>query len=549
MSEFEVRLTERTRSRMLTKYVTNLDFGDVDPGGYGNVSFDLPRDVNAEDFEEGAEIAVFDVEDGEQVGGARLLNPGRGIDPTTGEGIWKVAGIGEGLAHTQERKVPLFIADSRLDRWKSGASTSPNREWSQGAPPQDSEQSNTGLVFQINQASVGINAFTNVNFYDPLQFGREIAGYKITHREGRTSTSSELEFQLRSENGSGNLDVLVATWQTGERTSMREVGTHWADGGDRYKMNLVYVRRTTADTANDPETQWILVTQASIFGKRLDRTGAEIIGGGAYSKGYVTADEAIIDTWARLCPRFDLLSARIDAGVYQHTNLVWPDGINTYDLMAFLMELEQGFTWAVWEKQPNGKYRAEWRARDTEVRYEIPEVDAFDVTGGQDERLTKLYYTGDTSAGRYKSVNSEEADANLAAQGIEPTDTRQISLEGVEGWDWEDEAYARATQELEDSRYRATAAQATVSRRVFDRRTGRWIKPHKMKSGYLCRIPNVRSRLDTLNASQSEGAAIFRITSKQFSAAAQQARLDLNSYTRDESRAIADLLIASKNRA
>jgi hypothetical protein len=349
--QFEVRITEPSSSRMLTKHVSNLSWRSVDPGGFGSVAFDLARAVDARSFSDFAEIAVFDSETGEQVGGGRLQNPGRSV-AAEGE-VWKVSALGEGIAHAQERKNPYFLADSRLDPWYQGAGTSINRTWSTGSAPSD--ETKVGLIFTINQSSVGAGAFTNANMYDVRRYEQEIGGFKYVHEEGRSSSNSHLQGQLRVVGGSAPTDIFDQTWSTTMRTCAAEKGTDWS-GIAFDLMNFVYVRDTTLSTV-DTETDWLLVYSAVILALRKGRDGADVVGGGAYSKGYVLAHEAIIDALARWCPRFDLANALIDTtATHQHDALVWPDGINTYDVLDYLMGVEPQYTWAVYERQPNGLY-------------------------------------------------------------------------------------------------------------------------------------------------------------------------------------------------
>ena len=536
--EFEVRLTEPTGSRMLTRHVSSLSFRSVDPGGFGSVTFDLARAVDARGFADYSEIAVFDAETDEYVGGGRLQNPGRSI---TADGeVWKVSGLGEGIAHAQERKNPYFLADSRLDTFYQGDGTSINRTWATGAAPNDN--SKVGLIFTINQSSVGAGAYTNANMYDVRRYKQEIGGFKYVHEEGRTSSNSHLQGQVRIVGGSAPTDIVDQTWSTTMRTVAVEKGTDWS--GIAFDLfNFVYVRDTTLSTV-DTEVDWCLVYSCVILALRKGRTGADITGGGTYSKGYVLAHEAIIDALARWCPRFDLVGAAIDAtATHQHDALVWPDGINTYDMLAYLISVEPQYTWAVWEKQANGLYRFEWRARDNRVRYELGDANdiGFELTGGGYDPLVRLWYTGTEILGHYRAVDTVAADNPYAAQNIQPTDTRQIDRSNVGARAWTADATALATAAIPDSQLAATSAQVTIAGRIFDTFTGRYVKPYHVLPGYLCRIAGVRAQKDTLNTGYQDDAALFRITANDYSADSRTARLDLNSDTLDVAAAIANL--------
>ena len=67
------------------------------------------------------------------------------------------------------------------------------------------------------------------------------------------------------------------------------------------------------------------------------------------------------------------------------------------------------------------------------------------------------------------------------------------------------------------------------------------MKPYQVLPSYLCRISGVRVQQDTLNSGDQPDAAIFRIVTNDYSADSDASSLELNSYTIDEARAIANV--------
>ena len=409
-----------------------------------------------------------------------------------------------------------------------------------GNAPNDDTTS--GLLFTINQTSVGVGAYTNANHYDVRRYKQEIGGFKYVHIEGRSSSNNRLQAQLRVVGGSAPTDYFDEAWTTSDKTSAAEKGTDWSAPTAYDLMNFVYVRNSSTLTV-DSQQDWIIVKSAVILALRKGKNGADVVGGGAYTKGYVLAHEAVIDALARWCPRFDLVGAQIaTSATHEHDSLVWPDGINTYDMLDYLMSVEPQFTWAVYEKQANGLFRFEWRERDTRVRYEIGENNntGFELTGGGYDPKVRLWYTGTELLGHYRTVDVV-ADNPYAAQNIVPTDTQQIDKSNVGGREWVDDATALATAAVANSQFAATSAQVTIAGKILDTFTGRYVKPYQVLPGYLCRIAGVRAQKDTLNTGYEDGAAKFRITSNDFSADSETSRLELNSYSLDEARAISML--------
>ena len=242
---------------------------------------------------------------------------------------------------------------------------------------------------------------------------------------------------------------------------------------------------------------------------------------------------------ARFCPRFDVPNARIDdSGTTLDIfgapiELAWPSGVTPYDVLGKLVELDPGQTWAVWEKQPNGKWRTEWRAYDLDVRYELTVDDGFSESGTAN-RLVKVFSAGVDENDRYAVNSEDDPDATLAARGINPSNT------------YDRLSTAALDDILDASKIAASTSQVTVARKVFDHKTGRWVEPFEILPGYLARVSGVSPRPNTLNENQPEGAAVFRVVSNDYSASSASSRLELNTFTVDERRAVANLMAAQR---
>lgn len=540
---FVIKIIDKNEVIDLTPYVeqSSLSFKSIDPGGYASVQFDLDRDVDARDFQDFADVMVYDAETGEQVGGGRLLQPGRGVGPD-GKGVWKMGCLGEGPAALQERTLPYHLIDSTPGLWWSGGSTSSTREWVVDSAPDN--ESIVGLRFKMNGPTVGVNAFTNANYYSLEEFdAAELGAFSITHREGRNSANNELEFQIRNTGG-GTFDVVVQTWSTAIRTVTRQVGNDWSNSDTWQRMNLVYVRRNTTLTVDDLD--WIIAYDFRIQSSRHGRDRVRQLGPNSYPNSYVLAHEAVIDSLARYCPRVDLLHARIDeTATFQHIQLMWPEGINSYDVLEYLMNVEPAFTWAMWERGDNGLFRFEWRARDLTPRYVLDaEVDNFDFTGGSNSLISVEWFSGTNVLGRLQTESASDIDLTLEARGIVPTVTKRADIQ-LSGWDWDDVALEQGLADIEDSKLRAATATAATDRRILDLFTGRMVKPFQVLPGYLAIVMNARSPKTTLNAGEDDLASVFRVVSNDYSAGSQTSRLELNSYTITELQAIAGLLRAN----
>jgi hypothetical protein len=559
VTQFEVVLTESTGSTVLTPWVTNLSFRSVDPGGFGSVTFDLSRDIAADDFEARSEVLVYDGGTGEQVAGGWILNPGR--NATAAGDVWQVAALGAGQAHLQERHVPYCIIDTRTDAWLPGQTTNARLTWSQGTEPGGEEGARPGWTFTIAPGALNNGYIGRLNYYDFEQFSDirspyrvEVGGYAFRHIAGNTNDlDNKVESLVATSNGSTNQTTISTNgFSLVAAVRRRGIGTNWsADGigassdAPVLDVTLRYRRITSAPAPGvGGDDDWMHVWDMRVSSLRLDRDREPITTAGTYDadprSDYVLAHEAIIDCWARFCPQIDLVHADIDeTSIFQHRDLVWPDGVTPYDVMGKLMELDPAFTWAVWERQSNGLYAAEWRQRDTDVRYEIPAVADFSQTSPDVQPLDLVHVIGTAPNGEYL--------AHTPA-GVNETDPRSKTVKidrQMERVDFDAAAAALATEEVEASQLDASTAQATVAERVYDHFTGRWIHPYLIRPGHLCRVSGVRARVDTLNPSENDLSAIFRIVSNDYSVDQGSSRLELNAYTIDESRALANLLNAA----
>jgi hypothetical protein len=533
-------LDETSGVTVLTPWVSNLTFRSVDPGGYGSVTFDLSRKIDARDFEDQADVFIYNGETGQQVSGGRLQNPGRGAS-RSGE-VWQMEVLGEGPAHMQERKEPYIIEDNRITPWFPSRADLETIAWAQGGPPDTTAAGGVGgtngLVFTMEDgASVPSGNIAEITYYDIGEFPDAIiGGYAFAHVEGRADTNSHIKSSVDAFATTDEDD----TFSLSEQFVAEDVASV---ASPKTELVIRYQRASTTRTATTKD--WSYIHELTVFAMRYDKTRTLIDTGTTYLRtdgldtNFPTTTDVVTDLWARFCPRVDLANARIDGPglVYFFVDLVWPNGVTPAEVLAFLKQKDPGYTWAVWERQPNGLFRAEWRAYDTDVRYELTAEDGFTETSAS-TKYVKIFgvSTDSVTTHRYQGFSYDDPDPTLAARGINPSTTIVDAIGG------DDELIGL----LDEKELEAGTAQATVARKVFDHFTGRWVEPYNVLPGYLCRIAGVPPREDALNVGQVDGACIFKIVSNEFSTSSASSRLELNAYTVDERRAIANLLAAQR---
>lgn len=555
--DFHVVLYETTGITELTRHIRkgSLEFGDVDPGGYGAINFDLDRDLEADNFEDAAIVVVTHAATGIEACAGRLMNPGRGIDPDGNE-VWKMSTLGQGQHHLQEVNTPYHLIDTRIEEgtWWRGFRHSKRFEFANAAHPDD--ETIPGWLFTPEE---GMNiAFAtssaSINYYDIEQYGlaydAKIGGFSGTRDMGRATSNQVLRAIIASYDGTDFETVMEVPYVTSPITHTRQVNDNWPTTGigtfdDMAVVRLIYRFNRINSDSTALDTDWMHLSGLRVSCIRLDRNGAEIVAAGSYTNKYVLAHEALIDALARFAPEIDLPNARIDAtSIYEHKQLVWPDGINIYQLINdHLLAFDPAYTWGVWGRQDNGLWEFEWRERDTDVRYELEADDGFERTGANLDKAYRVYYTGTSLRDlfrigtAYDDTHPDAFDPNI------PVRSKVITVDSkFDDTNFNDEGFNLAETTLGDSKLVASAATATVRRRVYDHKLGRHVHPWEIRSGYNARVAGVHAELDSMNDGSSDDSAVFRIVSKQYSTGSKEAKLELNSFTLDERRALTALV-------
>lgn len=537
MSDLAVRLSGNGQHATITDLVSDLRLKDVDPGGFGGASFSFKRPINATDLAPFSQVAIFDVETGECVGGGRLLDPGKSARP--GEEIWSMTVLGEGIASMQEQQRPYYLIDSGDDAWQAAYRTSKKTTWSKGLIPNGSTE---GWLMNITGEPVNPTWKCDLRSYGIYNAGQLVGGYHYTHREGRNSSNNKTQAFASNLATTGFVITHDQSWTTSDVTVSATIGANWTifDGVDN--VFIRYTRDASPLTGISADDEWCHVSAMSVLALRSGRSGSYDMNPASYANPYVLAHEAFVDIFSR-APSIDVANAEIATGTFQFKNLAWPTGMTPYGAAEEILKSEQGLTWAVWEQQSNGKWRGELRQRDAErVRYELTPDDGFEQAADNTQILRSVFVYGRTAGGNHiaREVLQPPNSPPLTAE-VRAIRTIELPNQTFDSLD----ANARGWTEIKDSRLAASQASMTVARKVYDNFTGRWIKPFHIKPGYLCRVRGVRPQVDTLNPTTIPDATTFRIVTKEYSSSTMSASLQLNAYEPDESRALAGLVKAS----
>jgi hypothetical protein len=533
-----------THPLILQDELSNLRFKSVDPGGYASASFDLARPLTAKDFDIYSNVSVYRADTGRCVGGGRLLRPGKTLS-RSGE-VWEVAVLGEGLASTQDEHRPYVLIDDSPERWRQGGRTTKNASWAVGERPDGGED--TGLMLNLSER-VRVGARSDMRYLPINEAEQLIGGYRFEFIAGRDSGNNRIFVRAvtRDEGGTATVTNGSGAGQTFDKETLRThnagVVNNWARVNDYDVVTLRYERATDEIVPNDDE--WAHVQYSRVNALRYDKNGQEILTDTYRLEDQIFAHDVIYDLWTRFCPRLDLAGARVDTGFYGWTELVWPEGVKAIEVMDKLRERE-AFTWAVWERQPNGLWRAEWRTYDDTVRYDLvadQDVDQYRDVGSDDEVIDTVWVVGSNAKGNPVT----ERWSFVASPGYNTNVERSKTIQ-IDSADWSaDDGLEKARAERNNASSRSGAATVEVGRLVYDHHTHRYVTPDEIVPGYLCRTRGVPARrINSLNSAITDDRIIARIVSNEHAAETGVSQLELDGVSWSEAQAIVRLLQAAQ---
>lgn len=517
----------------ITQLTSGLKLKASSPGGFESVEFSITRKLDQSLLDGAADVLVYDVATGEQVGGGRLDDQGRNDD-----GTWSVLCIGEGFASMTDRTEPYILVDRSLDGWFQNYA--PNSRF-KAQSAQDGAQYGTtdpGLVFTIDAGNWSTSQFLRMVYPLLARSGQRLGGFVVTYRAGVTDPGPRTEALV--SNPFAGTTVLSAGWSTSAAGAAFNCGTDFATDRDTLSLQIL----DTLPGGGGGDTVWAFISQIAVLAQRLDRNRA-VVTGTVYgtNANRVTLDQAFTDLVARFCPRLDLANATIDAGTYLYDQLAWFDGISPKAALDDMLGLEPTFAWHVWGKGDNG-WQTELKQAPTAVRYEASTVDGYSAPTPSTEVYNSVVVRWKDVIGQTQATRVTSTVDALDAIGV----VRSTTIDLADELGSVAQATARGTAFLANHAVPPNAGTLTIARPIYDADTGRWVKPFNIRPGSLIRVRGIQPTPDTLNATSPDGTTVFRIVAVNYDSDARQAVLELDTYTLDQQQAIADLYKRGRKR-
>lgn len=533
-----VLLSTDRGSLRVTRALRGLTFRSAVPGGFASAAFSLdrPLSISPDEIAYYATVKVSDARHGRVIWEGRLEDPGRSSG-SDGQ-VWELAAVGS-AAHPRDKTVPRTWVDQDMSRLRrSGFSTPRTSRADSTDLDSDNDTPAVDLTFAEGSTitSVAPASVVDVMYRTIHDCGQLLGRVRVDVKNGQADSNRQNRIMTRiGPNGSG-VAAATAVWSTvaGSLTCSRGGGNDITSGHD---VANIRVQVTAGGSVTAGVNAWGEFWGFVVRSLLKDVNGNDILTG--YSADYVTTAEVVTD----MIGRGDLYlvdpsTATIDtSGTAQVDELAFPTGVTPAEVLETLMVYEAAFYWALWESQPNGKYRFEWKPWPTVPRYDADVSGGFNSPGSAKGLYNQALVSWVDWRGRERTTTRTTTVAELSAAGL----TRTIFVDLGSEANSLAAAQRAGDQALAEHAVAPNAGTLTVTKPILDRSAGRTIMPWEILPGNLIRVRGVLPRVDSLNVTARDGVSVFRVTAVEFDASTASAHLELDSHPLNVAQALATL--------
>lgn len=528
-----VRLKTSRGTKHVTRELRSLTFRTVAPGGYASAAFalDRPLTVDPDEIAYYGNVYIDDLRNGQIVWEGRLEDPGRsaGVDGQ----VWDLAAVGPS-AHAQDKVVPRIYVDGSTERWLRSGYTD-IREGRADPVDSDADPENPAIDLIFPEGvSLSATKTVDVMYRTIYDCGQALGRVRVIVKNGSTNANRNNRIMTRTTPSAAGTTRDSATWNTTEATlAASRGGSNDIPSGD--KVANVRISHDTG-TVTAGATAWGEFRGFVVRSVLKDINGSDL--SNVYTLNTVLASEVITDLIGRGdLGMYDPATASIATTSFAIDQLAFPSGVTPAEILDRLMEIEPAYYWRATKSQTNGKYKFEWLAWPTTVRYEADVKDGYTAPGSADGLFNEALVSYRDWRGRERTATRTSTVADLTNAGL----TRTILVDLADETNSLANANQAGDQALTEHASPPNAGSLTIAREVYDLTLGRKVKPWEILPGYLIRTRGIRPNLDSLNATARDGATVFKIASNTYSADTATAVLELDSFAPSVARALAAL--------
>lgn len=530
MSTLGIRIRTRRVDTDVTNQVGDLRFRTEVPGGYASLEISLsrPLSVQPDDIEYFGRVYVYDTRHGGTIWEGRILEPGRSAGDS-GE-VWSISAVGPS-AHASDRTYAIVYIDTTLERWTRSQYSERSAITDVGEIDVDTPTLEIMAPEGTAIASTGTQ-WKGDWIYRFLNFtGQKLGRVRCNHTAGASTSVFQAGIYARIGNASGAF-VDTGNWTTGSGALGATYGSGgWVDGMDN--VSIAGYRATGSATAT--AATWIKFYDIVVRAALKNADGSDITS--AYALNSVAPSEVVADLLGRYLDQYDGANAIINVSGSVIEQFAYTDGVTARQIFEDLAFYDPAFYWAAWESNLNDEYRFEYVPWPTTVRYEADILDGFDSPGSADELFNAVTIRWLDPFHRVRTNRRTQVVQELSDAGL----TREAFIDVSDELGFPSRVDSMADNFLSEHRYPPNAGTLTIARPILDNVTGRMVMPWEILPGTLIRVQGVLPRVDALNPTARDGVTIFKVVSVEFTASNGNAVLELDSYSRTVSRALANL--------
>jgi hypothetical protein len=532
-----VRLRTTVLDRHITDLVSDVTFGSTSPGGYAECTISLhsPIRFTAAEVAQFGRVYIYDAHSAAVVWEGRLQDPGRTAG-AAGE-VYELAAVG-GQSHLQDDNRQLIYADTDLSNWQQVDIFTPAATVSHISDAGDGEPVLSLRIPQgtsVDGSGAGAVQSRCVVAHEGIaEAGMKLAWISFDWDSGLTAATITAAMYAGTK-GTALADVgWFATFNIAGGGTSRIVIGNWTNGRNWPLLRFHY----TGGAGNvSADTWWLQFKNLAVRTMLFDKAGVERTTG--YSAATVLASEVVEDLLGRvLSSTIDSANATVTATSFGIEQLAYPDGVNPAKVLDDLILFEQGYTWHIWESNPdNDKFHFEWVPWPTAVRYEADVVDGFSAPASGNTLYNQVRVRWHNRGFVHTSLLTQDVP-QLTAAGL----TRTAFIDLGDDASTQGNAYRVGYQFLEEHRYPVNAGRLTVRGPIVDLVLGRMVQPWEIRSGSLIRVRGIAANPNSLNNAGRDGVTVFKVAAVSYSTSDAAATLDLDSYAPSVTRALAALM-------
>lgn len=530
-----VRIKTRRRDNDITAQLSGLSFRTSIPGGFASLSMTLnrPLDFQPDDIEYYASVYVYDGRNGNTVWEGLLEDPGRGTGDQ-GE-VWSITAVGP-QSHTKDQTFPVIYVDTTLENWHRSRYCSVKSNTDIGDFPDGADVGDgvPCILMSANEgAAISTSWLADMIYRFPSYFGQHIARVRADYVAGGASSNYQASIIGRSGDNPSDFSV-KKNWVTSADVIYANLGT-----GIPTTENTVSFRaerNVSATTAND--MAWVAFYNIAVRCTVFNANGTENFSTTGYNVNNIDPVEVVADLLGRVLNKFDGTNAVLIGSGVDIYQLAYLDGATAADILEDISVFDPGFYWAAWETNPNtGKYRFEYVPWPSTVRYEADTDAGFDSPGSAADLYNAVNVRWKDAGGKTRHTTRTQFVQELSDAGK----TRKFYIDLSDEMGILENAQYVGDNFLAEHQHPPNAGTLTVAVPIIDNVTGRMVYPWEIRPGHLIRVRGVSPRVDALNPTNRDGVTIFRIISTEYNTDSATVSLELDSYNRTVSRALASL--------